>query len=101
MLGERGSSESVKAGQSELGAAAALEFGGLELLPWLQPSWQRAPSPGRQGRANTELILCPSARAGGSWLRALETLLRSVWALRPVSSAWAQLLPPLLAEQVK
>lgn len=58
MLWERGSSESVKIGRAELEAASALEFGGLELLPWHEPSWQRAPSPGRQGRANTELVLC-------------------------------------------
>lgn len=83
MLWERGSSESVKIGRAELETAPALEFGGLELLPWHEPSWQRAPSPGRQGRANTELVLCHRARAGGSWARAL--LHRSVWAVRPCS----------------
>lgn len=103
MLWERGSSESVKIGRAELEAAPALEFGGLELLPWHEPSWQRAPSPGRQGRANTELVLCHRARAGGSWARALGTLVSACTGLcglsDPARSAWARLLLPPLAEQ--
>lgn len=54
---ERGSSESVKAGQAELEAAPALEFGGVELLPWHQPSWRRGPAPSRVRRANAEHVL--------------------------------------------
>lgn len=41
---ERGSSESVKAGRAELEAAPVLEFGGVELLPWQEPSWRRGPT---------------------------------------------------------
>ena len=48
---ERGSSESVKAGRVELEAAPALEFGGVELLPWHQPSWRRGPAPSRVGES--------------------------------------------------
>lgn len=103
MLWERGSSESIKVGQAEQEAAPALEFGGLELLPWHQPSWQRAPSPARQGRAYTELVLCHRARAGRSWARALGTLVSACIGLcglsDPAPSAWAQLLLPELAEQ--
>lgn len=100
---ERDSSESVKVGRAELEAAPALEFGGLELLPWHQPSWQRAPSPARQGRANTQLVLCHCARAAGSWVRALGPLgsaCTALWGLSDTApSAWARLLLPLLAEQ--
>lgn len=103
VLWERGSSESVKFGQAELEAAPALEFGGLELLPWQQPSWQRAPSPAGQGRANTELVLCHHARAGGSWVRALGTLGSACTGpcglSDPAPSAWARLLLPLPAGQ--
>lgn len=45
---ERGSSESIKAGQE---AASVLEFGGVELLPWHQPSWWRGPDPSWVGES--------------------------------------------------
>lgn len=51
VLWERGSSESVKVGRAELEAAPALEFGGLKLLLWHQPSLAESPKRSQEGQS--------------------------------------------------